>query len=444
DFYFLFYNHQLLFWCCLVFCAFLFYFVYKPYIISIFDPLLFSFIITSFGAADVLFMYTTHSIKSYYLINFTLTQFAFLGGLFLLKPFNSKKHAYEMKEFKLPFEESIMKSFFIICSILLIFIQIQVYVVAGIPLLSSSRLDTFTGGSGFGVLSRVIEVVQIFSVTLLFYFYFNSHRIKIGLLMRIYSYFFIFILVVFAVLSGSKSGILTILYSAFTAWIFSFNETTNDKVLRLIKKSKLYIISFIIIIALVVISVQSGDESNLNAIESLGMRFIFSGDVYWYAYPNDVIIGFSNYSGIKALFTDFIGFFRLDSWDNLTGHFGVDLYKYHHSTIVTQGPNARHNVFGLLYFGFWGSCIFSFVCGLTLTIIRNLLPVILPKNFISMCVLSYLYIKVAPTIDTDPILCLTYIDNLLIVTPILLILLLIVYYILFNNNAKSINSDSLL
>ncbi len=430
DFYFLFYKNQLLFWLSLAICLCLFYFVYRRYIVNFLDPLLFSYIITSFGATDVLLMYLTHSIKTYYLVNYLLTQSAFFLGLWLFKPFNSIKNEYKIRTLTIPNEELVMKIFFIICSLLLILIQLQVYAVAGIPIISNSRLDTFSGGSGFGIFSRVIEVVQIFSITLLFYFFINIKAINLGFVMKIYCYMFAVLLVLFAILNGSKSGILLIIFSAFCAWVFSYNKDVNNSVLSFLSKYKLYILVFALLSAITVIMLQSDGDANMNPIEILAMRFVFSGDVYWYAYPNDVIIGFNNYNGFKALFTDLIGFLRLDSWDNLTGHFGIDLYKYHHSTQVTQGPNARHNVFGLLYFGFWGSYVFSFVLGIVFSFIRNILPILLPKNFLSMCILSYLFIKVVPAIDTDPILCITYIDNLLFITPFLLLLVFAIYMIL--------------
>lgn len=430
EFFYLFYNQQPLFWFAFAICALAFYLLYKPYIINILDPLLFSAIITSFGAAVVLFMYFAGAIKPFYLTSYFFTQFAFILGIYLFKPFNSLKNKYQIKIFYIPNSALLLKCFFVINSISLILLQFQVYMVAGIPLFASSRLDTFSGGSGFGILSRFIEVTNIFSSTLLFYILINK-SIKLSFFMKIYTYFFAIMLILFAVLNGSKGGILLVLYTAFTAWIFSFDQSINIKVSDIIKKHKIKIITTTILIALIVVFLQTNSELNLNPIEILGTRFIFAGDVFWYAYPNDVIIKFNNYNGFKALFTDFIGFFRLENWDKLTGHFGVDLFSYHHFSSATSGPNARHNVFGLLYFGFWGSALFSFVIGGLVSVIRNLLPVYLPKNFISMCVLSYLFIKVVPAVDTDPILCFTYINNLFIVTPILLLLVFIVYKFLF-------------
>lgn len=430
EFFYLFYNQQPLFWFAFALCACVFYLLYKPYVISILDPLLFSAIITSFGASVVLFMYFTGAIKPFYLASYFVTQFAFILGIYSFKPFNSLKNVYQIKKLNIPNSTLLLKFFFVINSLLLIFFQIQVFIVAGIPIFANSRLDTFSGGSGFGIISRFIEVTQIFSSTLLFYLLINKN-LRLGFFMKLYTYLFAILLIIFAILNGSKGGILLVLYTAFTAWIFSFDQSINLKVSLFIKKYKIIILSSTICIALTVVFLQTNSDLNLNPIEILGTRFIFAGDVFWYAYPNDVIIKFNNYNGIKALFTDFIGFFRFENWDKLTGHFGVDLFSYHHFSTATSGPNARHNVFGLLYFGFWGSALFSLLIGILVSVIRNLLPVYLPKSFFSMCVLSYLFIKVVPAIDTDPILCFTYLNNLFIVTPILLFLVFIAYKFLF-------------
>lgn len=429
DFFFLFYNQQLLFWFSFALCVTVFLLLYKPYIINVLDPLLFSAIITSFGASVVLFMYFTGSIKLYYLASYFSTQLAFILGIYLFKPFNSIKNSYQTKTLVIANSNFLLKLFFIVNSIIFILLQLQVYLVAGIPIFASSRLDTFSGGSGFGLLSRFIDVTQIFSNTILFYIIINK-EIKSGLIFKIYLGFFAILLVLFAILNGSKSGILTVLYTAFTAWVFSFDISINKIVASFIKKYKIVIFSFVVFIGLTVVMLQTDSTLNLNPIEILGTRFIFAGDVYWYAYPNDVIIGFYKYNGIKALFTDFLGLFRLESWDNLNGHFGIDLFNFHHVSNATSGPNARHNVFGLMYFGFGGSILFSLLLGSFVGFIRNVLPVLLPKNFLTMCILSYLYIKVASSLDTDPILGLSYFDNLLVVAPTVIAIAFLIYFII--------------
>lgn len=430
DFFFLFYNNKPLFWFSFFICVCLLYFLYKPYIISLIDPLLFSAINTLFGASVVLFMYFTNSIKPFYLASYFLTQFAFLLGIYMLKPFNPIKYNYETVELKLPNDEVVMKIFYVVSSVITILLQLQVYVFAGIPVLMASRLETFEGGSGFGIVSRFIEVSQIFSNTLLFYFLFNKTTNN-NKYLKLYNYLFTIILIIFSILNGSKGAILVVFFCAFSAWIFSFNSTINASVIIFLKKYKFYIFIFMVIIALIVVLIQTDSSLNLNPIEILGTRFIFSGDVYWYAYPNDVIINFNNYNGIKALLTDIYGLFRIESWDKLKGHFGVDLFAYHHVSTGSTGPNARHNVFGLLYFGFWGSIIFSFILGLIFSVMRNLLPILLPRNFITMCVLSYLFIKVVPFLDTDPILSFGYFDNLIIVTPVILAIVYLLYKLFF-------------
>ena len=83
-----------------------------------------------------------------------------------------------------------------------------------------------------------------------------------------------------------------------------------------------------------------------------------------------------------------------------------------------------------MYFGFGGSILFSLVLGSFVGFIRNVLPILLPKNFLTMCILSYLYIKVASSLDTDPILGVSYFDNLLVVTPTVTAIVLLIYFII--------------
>lgn len=52
---------------------------------------------------------------------------------------------------------------------------------------------------------------------------------------------------------------------------------------------------------------------------------------------------------------------------------GFQLFQYHYDVDIMTGPNSRHNVFGLFYFGFLGSIIFSFLVGYLSSFFRNVI-----------------------------------------------------------------------
>lgn len=96
---------------------------------------------------------------------------------------------------------------------------------------------------------------------------------------------------------------------------------------------------------------------------------------------------------------------------------------------MLQGPNARHNVFGLIYYGFFGSIFFSYCLGVVLSFIRNKLPYILRANFFGGAIFTYLMCRGA-SIDTDPMLTITYFDNIVFIIPVLFIMYLLLIELL--------------
>ena len=160
------------------------------------------------------------------------------------------------------------------------------------------------------------------------------------------------------------------------------------------------------------------NENKLNPLVSLFIRFIHSGDVYWYAYPNNVYLNIKSNAWFSALFTDFLGLFRIVGWNNLPEAIGITFKDIHHPSDIPSGPNARHNVFGLIYYGFFGGILFSFLLGVIISFVRNKLPFILKDTMLNGFIFTFLMIKISG-LDTDPMLTFTYLNNLLFIFPII-------------------------
>ena len=225
-------------------------------------------------------------------------------------------------------------------------------------------------------------------------------------------------------------------------WCFiSFAKIKGDNVsiyIEFLKKNLKSILLCGLGMVSFIIFIQSNpndlDENTLNPILALSLRFIHSGDVYWYAYPNHVYLLVNGERWFTALFTDTLGLLRVIDWEQLPEAIGITLKNIHHPSDILQGPNARHNVFGLVYFGFYGSILFSFILGALLGFIRNILPYLLSNNFFGGGLFTYLMCRGA-AIDTDPMLTITYFNNLIFIFPSLFIGYLFVKEIL---NMKSV------
>lgn len=367
DFYLLFTDHIFLCVSILFVCNFFTLLLIRKHIYSIYDPMFFFTILGASSYSVVFITYYFGKISEFYVISFLLTQISFFVGWLLIKPIN----AIKIKSF------DINKSglwFYIIASITHIASQLIVYYVKGIPLLSVSRLEIFTGGGGFGVFNRLIIITSVLSLSIaIFRVLYDYDRSFIG---RLFDNLNILLFIIFSVLSGSKSGLLTFIFiyglTVFFSKQFYLNRFKEDKFERLV----IFIIMLSTPVALMTIYIQNvgvyNDVDIKFIISGLMMRFVNTGDIFFMAwgdnYINSVVKG---NDALLALFKDILSATRIFDSSELPEHLGLTIFKTMYNTDVQSGPNARHNVFGLLYFGFFGAPFYSFMLGLLVGIMRN-------------------------------------------------------------------------
>lgn len=434
EFYHLLLNNKLLFGVTLFLFSLAYYNVYKNLCFSVFDPFFLSIVFSAISGSVVYLMFFGDKISLNILFSYTLTQLAFLVGLFafpsikssLIRKVNYPDHsAYVESDGGI--ESSRLKVIFFYTSCFLYLgVQIIVYLIKGIPLFMNSRLETFVGGSGFGILSRFLDVLVIIAL----YSFFVVIRFNKIRASEFYRYVVMLFILITFFLSGSKSSFLIIFYVGWSYIAFSllkFGRLSKlSGIYNSIKQRTNSIIIFCVAVVLAIIYLQTiDDSSNNNPFFLFLLRFVHSGDVYWYAYPNAVYLNIPGSSGFSALFVDFLGFSRIVNWDALPEAIGVTLKNIHHPSPILSGPNARHNVFGLIYFGFIGSILFSFVCGIFLSFVRNVLPKMIKSTFINGILFSYVVIRMS-SIDADPTLAAGYLTNLIFVFPFVIFVLLIV------------------
>ena len=421
------------------------YSIFKNYVHTIFDPLFLTIFLTTFAQAVVFFLFLTNNIKFNILFNFCLSEIAFLAGLFFFNYVKTNNYTdkREFKKYKIKNERYLSQIFFIVSSIIFVFSQLYVYSVKGIPILMETRLDVYSEGSGFGVLSRLLAVSGIITLYMIFYFFFVIKKSKL----KILYYIMFFIILTSYLFGGSKSEFLNIPFVFFTFSIFNDKSNTNN-FFSYIKKYQFKIILIGIFFSLIIIMVQTRNNSSPdNPLFTLIYRFLDTGSIYWYAYPNETYKIINNTNGFKVLFTDFLGLLRIFRWDEFPENGGLLLVKYHHPEIgdLKVGPNMRHNVFGLIYFGFYWSILFSFFIGITIGFIRNLLHKLLPNNLFFGLLFTLLYLNCA-TLGTDPQVVLSFLNNVLLFFPIISLIVFLIFFgtmkspIIFHNNISNASS----
>ncbi|MRG46920.1 hypothetical protein GFS24_17495 [Chitinophaga sp. SYP-B3965] len=398
-----------------IFLGIFYYFLFRKVVHTVIDPLFWSILFSLFGFADVVLMFFTGAIKPYYFLSYLLTQGAFTVGMLSLSKFENTRIKMPPATVSLP---PINNANLIAITLLYAGIQLYVYYAKGIPLLYDSRLEYYTGGSGFGIFSRILDVLPVF----LFYSLFEKvAEKKITKNFRSYLFYTFGFCFYFAtlVLSGSKSSILIV---AYTIFCYYYINRQIPLVTSIWKRFRFVIIPGALFFVLLIITVQSLSQTDAGSpVISLIYRFVASGDVYWYTYPNDVIYTYKPIqNGWLMMSNDFLGFFRIMDWASFQEYPGVYFYKYHHDSDLIQGANMRHNVFGLLYFGFAGSIIYSFFLGLLVSFIRFFMPRMTINNSYFKFACVYLLLK-CNAIEADMTLFITYINNLVIVLIMIIV-----------------------
>lgn len=385
---------------CILLSCIIYWKLLKAQVNNIFDPLFLVFIGSTFSTAVIFFLYATKSIGFYYFSQYCITQAAFLFPFIKFSNITYKKSTFHI--FIIKDEKQLMYCTILILTLLDVLLQLYVYKVTGIPLFKESRLETFYGGSGFGIIARIITITRFFSIYYSFYFLFD-YKLHI----RKYIITYLFLTIIFCVLSGSKSSILIYLH------IFFCYCLVNKKKFPSISTKKVLTIG-LGLCTIVIFSLYLKSNNLTTSIFSFLERFIFYGDIYWQAYSYDTIKSI-NFNGniFTALFSDFLGSFRIMPWKHLPDSIGYTLSQYHNTSDLIMGANARHNVLGLIYCGYIGSIIFSFILGCTLSWARNILINTKQQSQIIKAFIVFLYTQIS-NIEIDPTLVVAGIDSMVI------------------------------
>lgn len=383
--------------------------IFRKYIYSVFDPYFLSLLMGSMAHAVPVFLYVNGLISSYYFSTFVLSQAAYIVGFLLIEPVDLRKtRLFASGVISVPpVVETLYKSS-LFC---LVLCQLAVYYSSGIPLLMHSRLEIFAGGGGYGILNRFLAVCHPIVTVIAMYKlagYFLC-RLSISRIDK----FAVFFVALISCLSGSKATLLLIVFAAFFVRFFlhKFSDY-NHEAEKKIKRLQAILVALSIFLALAVIVVQSDGFSN--PLGSLLMRIVNTGDVYMLAYPENVLSVMKPANPFLATFQDLLGASRIFSWSELPQNLGQQLYQYVNQSTRIAGPNSRHNVFGLHYFGPYFSVVLSFMLGFTCSFLRNKLFTLMRPTLQNLIVYS-LIVPIALELETDTPLFFADINSILLI-----------------------------
>jgi len=390
-------------------------FLFRKIYLSILDPLIFSLIFSVFGFSVVWFLYFTNSIELRYLLSYIFTQTAFWLGLFTFKALNTKGIFAKDKTVILEKEELFVLIFFWVTSGLYIFLQLLSYIVIGVPILLGTHVDIYSNSGGWGIIGKIIDIDKPVSIFLLFYFLLKPAT---SIYIYLYRYFFIFLLVVFFALSDSKGDFMSVGLIFFCFLLL--NASKYKTYFNNFRKTERVIILSGIFFAYLTIFIQavvSGGDTNYFYI--FMFRLIASGDIYFFSYVNGLIEHVSGEKPFLAMFGEVFSTLRIVPRDQQPKVLGYQFYQMFFDSDTVAGPNSRHNVFGYVYFGFYGSIVFSYLIGLLLSVVRNKLFYVLKKNIVGQVVFLLLYLNLV-SLETDPPMAFSAVESILTIFPFIL------------------------
>lgn len=357
------------------------YFIVRKHIYMLYDPLVLIVLMAGSSYSVVFILYLNDLIASYYFYSFLATQSVFFIGFICNKRAVLDPRSEGRGNLVKPYYSGSIKIIYPLSAVLFILSQLFVYYRSGIPLLLESRLTVFAGGDGYGIFSRVIFVCQIISSSISFY---RLFFIKGKGYLILFDYFVILFCLTSAVLSGAKASILMIIFSMFYVLLFVRKYQVDKAIFKRIRFFFLIFLSLGVIAALVTISFQTHSINILYLLSVLAMRFVNTGDVFFMAYVNGTFEYLNHGNFFLALFKDYFGAFRIIDWQDLPTNLGLQIFWRVYDSDMIQGPNPRHNVFGLFYLGPYLSVIYSFVVGFSVSYLRNILLIKLSATPVSM------------------------------------------------------------
>lgn len=383
----------------------------RRYIYSLFDPLLFYAVLSAMGGAVVLYLQHFGLIRPFYFWSYLATQVAFTAGFLLIPP----PSAVRSPKPSMPATYSgPIKILYPLAVVLFVVLQLYAYSVTGLPIFLESRLEAFSTGGGFGFVNRVIFVVS--NITLVCAFY-RLMLLRRGRLSRTLDYAVVAFCIAVAVVSGSKGALLSLVFSVSLALFFARRFHGVQRAEGSIRRFFVLLIGLAFPVAFGTIYLQAGIDNPIELVSVVAMRFFQTGEIYFMVYPNDVLQHLPDGNGVLALFYSPLGSLRLVPREYLPVNLGLQAFWYHYDSSLLAGPNARHNVFGLHYFGPYISVLFSLLLGLSFSIARNSSYRLLPSTPVGMNV-YVLLVSCAVFIEQDVAgQALDYLFSLVLVFP---------------------------
>lgn len=389
----------------------LIFFIFKSEIQTLLDPIVLVYIIPLANCLAIIFwLFNEKCIKNsdFYdlmIINLSFI-FSFRIGLKLIK-INTVKKVEKLNFFRI---------FYSIHSLIFVVIFFWFLKARGIVGFSE-KLSLYLNNIILVYFSSFFILGQIIIIFIKRNYYFKKNKLDFILL---------FMNLIIQILIGGKSAILNFLSTCYISFIII--DRIKNKKNTIIKKNtekKLLIISTIGVYLMFCLTNRT---FNFEKIFSIAVfRFLGYGDVYYLAYPNDIISrinypSFNNFfilsllGPLKKIFSTvkdpILGF------EIIKGLYGIQTPNF--------GPNSRYDVILQLTVGRYFGAVYSIFLGILMALIRK--KIFFVKSFLGIYIHIYLFMSILNVITDNSMFAANFFP-LIAILPMIYIISLLAYSI---------------
>lgn len=262
------------------------------------------------------------------------------------------------------------------------------------------RLEVFKDSGGLGVISHIVPPITTFCI---FYSYYSIDRkktSKLGIITLV-------IIGIYYILTGAKSSFLNFAFIFFFYSIYFKKSAISRCLMR-------NFIIIAVICAIFIFSFNPASSGFRGTLLTMAYRVVGNGDIYWYAFPNDMIEDIHPAFWFVDLFANLLYPLRILNYSDMVAPVGTqlvyDIYPSMEGAVV--GANSRTTVWGYAMFNYYG-IIFSVLWGVFLGFLMRKCKRIFPKGLLGVF-FAYLLYNNCITGITDPgLFSLSLFDNLL-------------------------------
>jgi uncharacterized MAPEG superfamily protein len=244
---------------------------------------------------------------------------------------------------------------------LIVIANLYLGMTAGFPIFSSNpstaKVENLTGG--LGVVRRINMAPYIFLCSGCMLLVSLGYRRRLAIIL-------LGVASIFIALSGSKSALLPVLY--VQVFVLAHRGLWNKT--KWISKTKKSAFILFLLAALIALLVASKDQGGIQlGLLFLAQRMLYAGDIILYYYPvRGSIQSLAHANGldyISYLFQSTLGLFRLIPYRDALGTVIMG------SGETGFGPNAQYFVRADIFFGPIYGCIYCFVIGYFVGLMRR-------------------------------------------------------------------------